>query len=994
MGTERGVGVVNAGAMAAQAGDLTLTASGQLVQSGQMTASGNTSISTAGGVDNSGTVYAQNAASISTGGALTNSGTVAAQQDTTLNAASIASTGVLGAGINSDGTVGTHGTLSVVSAGALDNSGGTLIAPALTIQSGDLANRGGTLSAQSSAVLGVAALDNSAGGRISAQNLAIADTGALDNAGGSVEANGTLNVSAQAISNDGGTLANGGTGTTTVAASGTLTNTNGGLIGGNGDVSVSAQGTLTNTGGLLYGGTALNLGMTQPGATLVNDGGQIESVQDISMAVASMSNAGGAVSANRDIAFSGALSGAGAMTAGHDLTLALQGDFTNAAAGTLHADNDLTLGVTGALTNAAQLEAGHALTVNAANVVNAAGAAMNSAATTVNATGGIANAGAIEGDAVATHSTSLDNTGAVIGNNVSATAADISNAGAQAVIAGAASVGVYASHSLTNSDGALLYSGGDMELARDSARDSTGLLANQTGTITNRAATIEAAGNLDVAAHTLNNERTGVQTQAGAPVTTAGPTLTLWTAGLPLVGGDVGYFSDLYPQWSFNTAIGTSVIQQLATPVTVTLSASQVTNLNTANQTFSLAAPLQDQTTYVASQEAAPQIITRTITNNPTQYYRSLAQNPDGTVTITFWPDYDPSKNIAPDQVQLRYDLGPDSHDYVETSRTAAITTTTDQLLNAGTPALMQAQGAIRVNADGGAINNASSTMAAGGDLIRRATGGTVNDTGILLQQTSTETDTSTFYWHAKTSGDTDTQTVVDGTVPLSTATVAALPAIATSNQTVRTDAQNITIGSVNPVGQTVTGAGEPGGSVAQTLGGAGVAIPGLVLPTNALYTYHPAPGSGPLIETDPRFTSYSNFVSSDYMLQQLGLNPQNVEKRLGDGLYEEQLVMGQVTQLTGRTFLGSYTDNLDEYTALMNSGVQYAQQFGLAVGVGLTAEQMSALTTNMVWLVNQTVMLPDGTQQTVLVPQLYLAQSNAVDLQASGALVAGATSA
>ncbi|MFM0033350.1 hemagglutinin repeat-containing protein [Paraburkholderia strydomiana] len=353
----------------------------------------------------------------------------------------------------------------------------------------------------------------------------------------------------------------------------------------------------------------------------------------------------------------------------------------------------------------------------------------------------------------------------------------------------------------------------------------------------------------------------------------------------------------------------------------------------------------------------------------------------------------------------IRTDLGSDSHDYVETSRTVTTTTTTDQLVSATPAALIQSQGTMTVNADGGSINNVSSTMAAGGDLVRRATGGSVNDTGTLLRQTGSETDVSDFYWHQKTGDSDDTQNGInDATVPLPSTTVASLPAIATANQTVQTDAQDITIGSVNRVGQTVTGAGVSGGDATgtqlgsasasgnrpQTLGSAGDGIPGLTLPTNALYTYHPAPGASWLVATDLRFTSYSKFISSDYMLGALGLNPQAVEKRLGDGLYEEQLVMTQVTQLTGRTFLGPYTDNLDEYTALMNNGVAYAQAFNLSVGIGLSDAQMAQLTTDMVWLVNQTVTLPDGTQQTVLVPKLYLAQSNTVDLQDSGALVAG----
>ncbi|WP_321782240.1 filamentous hemagglutinin N-terminal domain-containing protein [Paraburkholderia sp. J94] len=74
---EYGVGVNNAGVIEAQAGDLTLTSAGQLVQSGKMSASGNVAIKAASAV-NSGTTYAQGAASVSTSGALSNTGTLAA----------------------------------------------------------------------------------------------------------------------------------------------------------------------------------------------------------------------------------------------------------------------------------------------------------------------------------------------------------------------------------------------------------------------------------------------------------------------------------------------------------------------------------------------------------------------------------------------------------------------------------------------------------------------------------------------------------------------------------------------------------------------------------------------------------------------------------------------------------------------------------------------------------------------------------------------------
>jgi len=924
-------------------------------------------VSSSGDLTNrGGTIHQSGSAgqTVSVGGALDNTaGTIATNaQNLTVGAQTLTNDG---GSVQHAGS----GTLAISTPGALSNIAGRIATNgALASQSARLDNTNGAVSAQRDANVSAAnGIINADGGQLyGATGLTVTTGGDFSNAGGSAQsagnvridaagtvqntdgvisangASGTLAVTASRIDNRSGNLTNSGTGRTTLSAATDFTNT-GGVAGGNGDVDVDAQtlendagaqlvaggaanlnvaSRVDNTDGYLYGGTALNL--TQPRVALVNDGGSIEGGQDVSLAVASMSNAGGSLRANRDIGMRGALAGSGAMTAGRDLTLALQGDFANDQNALLHADRDFTLDVAGTLTNNASLEAGNALTVDASNVVNAVGADMNSAITTVNVSNAIVNAGVIEGDNVTTNSAILQNTGALIGNNVIVHADDATNAGARAVIAGADFVGLHAANSITNADGALIYSGGDMELARDDARDATGLLANQTSTMTNSAATIEAAGNIDVAAHTLTNERTGVETIAGTPVTTTGSTLGLWTAGIPVLAGgtfdfsglgisstplgrnDLGhYYSRVYRQWDLSAGgVGTQAIQGLATPLTVTLPASQVTAVDTSAQTFSLTTPLTD--TYKMSYWDTNRAQTRTITNNPTQYYNNLTQNADGTITITFWPDYNPNTQIRPDQVQMRYDLGPDSHDYVELSRTVTTTTTTDQLLNAGTPALMRAQGAIRINADGGTIDNNSSTMTAGGDLVRRAMGGSVNDTGTLLQQGTTQTNTSVFFWLQKTGSSSDMQTVIGAAVPVSTTTVAALPATATSGQTIQTDAESIHIGSVNLLGQTVTGAGVAGGDAtgmkpgdvsgdakrSQTLGDAGGAIPDLVLPGSALYSYHAALGASYLVETDPRFTSHAQFISSDYMLGQLGLDPQTVEKRLGDGLYEQQLVM------------------------------------------------------------------------------------------------------
>ena len=54
-------------------------------------------------------------------------------------------------------------------------------------------------------------------------------------------------------------------------------------------------------------------------------------------------------------------------------------------------------------------------------------------------------------------------------------------------------------------------------------------------------------------------------------------------------------------------------------------------------------------------------------------------------------------------------------------------------------------------------------------------------------------------------------------------------------------------------------------------------------------------------------------------------------------------------------------------------AGAKFAQDNGIKLGVALTEAQQRQLTTDLVWLVEQTVTLPDGTTETVLVPQVYL---------------------
>ena len=65
--------------------------------------------------------------------------------------------------------------------------------------------------------------------------------------------------------------------------------------------------------------------------------------------------------------------------------------------------------------------------------------------------------------------------------------------------------------------------------------------------------------------------------------------------------------------------------------------------------------------------------------------------------------------------------------------------------------------------------------------------------------------------------------------------------------------------------------------------------------------------------------------------------------------------------------------------------GATVARELHLSLGVAITAQQIAQLTSDIVWLVEQSVTLPDGSTQRVLVPR-------SGDLKTDGTLIAGET--
>ena len=158
-------------------------------------------------------------------------------------------------------------------------------------------------------------------------------------------------------------------------------------------------------------------------------------------------------------------------------------------------------------------------------------------------------------------------------------------------------------------------------------------------------------------------------------------------------------------------------------------------------------------------------------------------------------------------------------------------------------------------------------------------------------------------------------------------------------------------------------------------------------VPNNALFSKNPDSRANYLVETDPAFSNYRNWLSSDYMLNALGLDPALQQKRLGDGYYEQRMVQDQVAQLTGYRFLQGYGSDEEQYKALMNNGLSYAKQYNLRPGIALTPEQMAQLSSDIVWLVEKETTLPDGTKTKALVPQVYV-KARVGDLKGDGTLI------
>ncbi|RQV29328.1 filamentous hemagglutinin N-terminal domain-containing protein [Burkholderia cenocepacia] len=520
VGNSAGVGVANAGTIAAQAGDLTLQSDGRLVLAGKTTASGNLAMSASGGIQNSGTTYAQQSLSANTAADLTNSGTLAAQQNATVNAGSVNSTGTLGAGVNNDGSVAHSGDLNLSASGQLTATGQNVAGGNASLTGGSVNLAGSQTAANGNLSL------NATAGDVNLSNATTSAQGAIQ-----ANASGT-------VINDRGSLSSG---SSTTLTGGNLSN-QGGKVSSQGALSVNVAGQIANQSGELVSESTADV----RGGAIANNRGTVQSAAGMTVAGVSLDNTAGRItSLNSDglsVTTSGRLTNAAGTTA------------NGAQGGVIGGNGDVTVHG-GNVANHGTMTSSTNLQVSGQSVDNSGGALQATQKVAVDAGARLINSGgSIVAQTAALTGTTLDNSaGAVKADTVSLNATDLVNHGGTITQIGTGAMNVNVSGTLDNSGGGTLQTNssdltlGAAAIVNDGgtithAGNGTLTIDNGAGRVSNVGGTITGNGRVAARTGTLNNTdgviggQTGLTATVGGSLDNTGGKL-LSNADLDIAGG-------------------------------------------------------------------------------------------------------------------------------------------------------------------------------------------------------------------------------------------------------------------------------------------------------------------------------------------------------------------------------------------------------------------------------------------------------------------------
>ncbi|PRD13488.1 hemagglutinin repeat-containing protein [Pantoea coffeiphila] len=926
---------------------------------------------------------------------------------------------------NQNGAIQSGGDISLDTHGAdLHNQQGKLLADgSLAINSGSLSNQqgliqgGAGLSVQGSRVdnqhgqmlsgadltASVDSLDNTDGLLFAAGDAQLAVRQNVQNQQGLIKAGQALILSASQIDNQHTRGSKQGIEAQDLTLSvGSLNNQDGALRAGD-TLQASVREQLNNLNGLISSQNSLKVG--QPGSKLA------------------LSNAGGDIVANGDASlWLGKFDGAGRIVSGGSLGL----DITSAVnqSGTLAAGDDLTFNTHGnALTNSGALSAGKQLTLTTGQLNNQQSGDINAGTTHINASG-ILNQGLIDGGDVLLRTDTLHNTGTgrLYGDRLVIDARTLLNdkSGETAATIAARDDLTIATDRLSNQDHGLIYSNGGLSIG--GRLNAAGELTGQASQVENLSATIEAMGDLRIDAAKTENRDIHLTVSSDLKTVSVTPNVLevelctgeKWTEGCGRTDGQhysfKGYLVEFNQDetspvaFDFDQDGRSYALDEQGNRITVDVDGKpqyiylwqdndkDIIRFNLPGVSgdgrrfdiFSYTQSVKEQ--QVSGQDSAVIRSGGDLTLNGDLHNKDSQVVAGQDLLINGSVDNDETtvrQEITKDGVVVRAGKRK-SHKQTHFEGQGVYQAPVQETdLPLHLTVQLQGQGA----GEGRTIAQQQSTSGAGG----QASGLNGAETLARLGQ---QTLVSEVPLPSGPSGDTQLKPVSDALSDGSGAADLQMRKTADGmTDAALTGAADLTATSAGNTGSTQDGA-----QIDDTHSGLPVTSPSkdnwvlrsvtgpVKLPDNSLFSLHPGSDSHYLVETDPRFTDGKQALSSSAFYSQ-----DQLQKRLGDGFYEQSLVRDQVMKATGQRYLSGYSDDESQYRALLSSGKSFTERFTISPGADLTAEQMAQVTADMVLMVNQTVTLPDGSTQVVSVPKLY-ARVQPGDLQGNGTLLAGNT--
>ncbi|WP_363319426.1 DUF637 domain-containing protein, partial [Pseudomonas sp. Bi70] len=925
VGTEAGVGVKLAGDMAATAGDIQIDAGGQLTMN-RSAASGNTTL-VADSVDLKGDTYAGGTARVEAKQVDVRE-SLAAGEQVKVQAERLNNAGAIEAGVRADGSTNSAGHLQL-DGGSVRNGGQLVSHGSLNTDLQKLDNAGGKVAAAGSATLKAKELDNQKGQVVAQGNLTL-DTDTLDNRQGSALAGQAMVVNAQAVDNRAGTLAAGGAITAKVS---NALNNDGGLVEAGAHLDMQAD-SLSNAGGRLRALGSGGESRFAIGTALSNDGGVLEVASAaLTFDTPALSNRGGVV---RHL-------GSAGLNLDMDLLGQAGGEFITNSAVSLSAEE----WVNNSLLQAASI------TLNIHRLTQTAGGgllAVNSLSTTGESW---INDGRIEtnGNLDLRLSSDYRGNGSLLSQGNLLLDAKRVELGDNARVRGAGSVTVSVLGELANAG--QLTAGTWLKLA--------------VGELNNRGA-LGAAGDLLVQAPKMHND--------GGLIFT-GTDMTLLGDELSNRQGDIYSLGNLFfaqnetgdKATRFTNASGT-----VESAGTLTIAAGLLENLREDFDIFK--EKVSARLIYLRCGDCGGNKESSHFTLEEIDRTRGSNNNPQGQL-------------LAGKDMSLYSDTLDNRYSLIATAGNLLIDT--DSLSNLG------AQGADvltsrEVHAHRIRMKYVRARRAEANAFTARnwIESPSYNPGDITAEVNSF---LARHAYKIKVNGEPVYSNRVDYSGILQAAGNVDIRANKELNSDVIRPGFAYTSGG-NRVGETGVGNGIatyvtlnpqlPADLAQQAVDP--LALPTFNLPSgqNGLFSLSTNPAHPYLIETNSAFADLGNFLNSSYLLDQLDYNPDHAQKLLGDGLYEQRLIRDAIVARTGQRFLAGLTSDEAQFRYLMDNAIASKDALQLSVGVGLSAEQVAALTHDIVWMEEREV-----SGQKVLAPVVYLAQAEG-RLAPNGALIQG----